>query len=229
VIAARDGREAVDLEARQQGPRHLLVTDVVMPGLDGRAVADALCPRRPEMRVLYVSGHAEEAIVKRGVLEPGIEFLPKPFKASSLLARVREVLDAPGPTSSSSGPAGMRLGELAAGVSAIDLQHRQFLTNVALLHEAVRKGNLSRATDILEFLETYAREHFEAEERCMESAEYPKLALHREAHLAFVVELGRRKAEFDAKQSMASTMTELCDSADRVAQRPRARGRHGDG
>jgi len=58
------------------------------------AVADELRRRRPDLRVLYVSGHAEEAIVKRGVLEPGIEFLPKPFTASSLLARVRAVLDA---------------------------------------------------------------------------------------------------------------------------------------
>jgi two-component system cell cycle sensor histidine kinase/response regulator CckA len=95
VLAARDGREALDLVgAREQGPLHLLVTDVVMPGLDGRAVADELRRHRPGLRVLYVSGHAEEAIVRRGVLEPGIEFLPKPFTASSLLARVRAVLDA---------------------------------------------------------------------------------------------------------------------------------------
>jgi signal transduction histidine kinase/ActR/RegA family two-component response regulator len=94
VLAASGGREALDLVAREQGPLHLLVTDVVMPGLDGRSVANALRHHHPEMRVLYVSGHAEEAIVKRGVLEAGIEFLPKPFTASSLLARVRAVLDA---------------------------------------------------------------------------------------------------------------------------------------
>ena len=94
VLAASGGREALDLVARKQGPLHLLVTDVVMPGLDGRSVANALRHQHPEMRVLYVSGHAEEAIVKRGVLEAGIEFLPKPFTASSLLARVRAVLGA---------------------------------------------------------------------------------------------------------------------------------------
>lgn len=54
-----------------------------MPGLDGRAVADELGRHHPGLRVLYVSGHAEEAIVKRGGLEPGIELLPKPFTASS--------------------------------------------------------------------------------------------------------------------------------------------------
>lgn len=65
-----------------------------MPGPDGRAVADELRRLHPELRVLYVSGHPEEVIVKCGVLEPGIEFLAKPFTASSLLARVRAVLDA---------------------------------------------------------------------------------------------------------------------------------------
>ena len=61
--------------------------------LDGRAVANELRRHHPDLRVLYVSGHAHEVIAKRGVLEPGIELLPKPFTASSLLARVRAVLD----------------------------------------------------------------------------------------------------------------------------------------
>ncbi len=94
VVVANDGREALDVGAREGVPLHLLVTDVIMPGLDGRAVADELRRLHPKLRVLYVSGHAEEVIVKRGVLEPGIEFLAKPFTASSLLARVRAVLDA---------------------------------------------------------------------------------------------------------------------------------------
>jgi two-component system cell cycle sensor histidine kinase/response regulator CckA len=94
VLAASGGREALDLGVRKQGALHLLVTDVVMPGLDGRAVADALRPHHPDMRVLYVSGYTRDAIVERGVLDSGIQFLPKPFTASSLLARVRAVLDA---------------------------------------------------------------------------------------------------------------------------------------
>jgi DNA-binding response OmpR family regulator len=94
VLAASDGREALELGAQAKGLLRLVVTDVVMPGLDGRALADELRRHHPELRVLYVSGHAEEAIVKRGVLDPGIEFLAKPFTASSLLTRVRAVLDA---------------------------------------------------------------------------------------------------------------------------------------
>jgi len=92
VLEARAGREALDIAARG-GRLHLLLTDVMMQGLDGRAVASALRRDRPDLRVLYVSGHAEEVIVKRGVLEPGIEFLAKPFTPSGLLARVRQVLD----------------------------------------------------------------------------------------------------------------------------------------
>jgi PAS domain S-box-containing protein len=95
VLAAGGGREALDLLAREGAQLHLLVTDVVMQGLDGRALADELRRRHPELRVLYVSGHAEDAILERGVLEPGVAFLPKPFTASSLLARVRAVLDRP--------------------------------------------------------------------------------------------------------------------------------------
>jgi two-component system cell cycle sensor histidine kinase/response regulator CckA len=93
VLAASDGREALEIAARERQPLHLLVTDVVMPGEDGRAVANAVRRHHPEARVLYVSGYAEAAIVDRGVLEAGIEFLPKPFMPSTLLERVRALLD----------------------------------------------------------------------------------------------------------------------------------------
>jgi PAS domain S-box-containing protein len=94
VLVARDASGALEIAGREGDGLHLLVTDVVMPGLDGRAVADELRRHHPRLRVLYVSGHAEEVIVKRGVLEPGIELLPKPFTPSSLLRRVRAILDA---------------------------------------------------------------------------------------------------------------------------------------
>ncbi len=94
VLVAAAGAEALQIAAREASQVDLLVTDVIMPGLDGRAVADELRRRRPGLRVLYVSGHAEEVIANRGVLEPGTEFLPKPFTEASLLARVRAVLDA---------------------------------------------------------------------------------------------------------------------------------------
>jgi len=93
VLVAGDGREALDLGSRTEEPLHLLVTDVIMPGLNGRAVAEALRRHHPGLRVLYVSGYAQEAIVTRGVLEPGIELLSKPFSVSTLLSRARSVLD----------------------------------------------------------------------------------------------------------------------------------------
>lgn len=93
VLVASDGREAFDIAAREQERIDVLVTDVVMPGLDGHAVAQELCRRRPGLRVLYVSGHAEEVVARHGVLKPGIELLSKPFTTQSLLGRVRAVLD----------------------------------------------------------------------------------------------------------------------------------------
>jgi len=95
VLAAGGAQEALELGANGHGPLHLLLTDIVMPGLDGRAVADRLRPRHPGLRVLYVSGYTRDAIVQRAVLDAGIDFLPKPFTQSTLLARVREVLDSP--------------------------------------------------------------------------------------------------------------------------------------
>jgi two-component system, cell cycle sensor histidine kinase and response regulator CckA len=94
VLVAGGGAEALALAAREPWQVDILVTDVIMPGLDGRALADELRRQHAELRVLYVSGHAEEVIAKRGVLEPGTEFLPKPFTKASLLAHVRAVLDA---------------------------------------------------------------------------------------------------------------------------------------
>jgi signal transduction histidine kinase len=93
VLVAGGGAEALDLAGREAGPLHLIMTDVVMPGLGGRGVADELRERHARARVLFVSGYPQDAISHHGVLDPGVEFLPKPFTTEALLARVRAVLD----------------------------------------------------------------------------------------------------------------------------------------
>jgi CheY-like chemotaxis protein len=93
VLVAREGGEGVALAARHEGRIDLLLTDVVMPGLSGRAVADRLAPARPEMRVLFMSGYTEDAIVHHGVLDEGIAFIEKPFTPKHLGRVVRARLD----------------------------------------------------------------------------------------------------------------------------------------
>ncbi len=78
---------------RHEGPIHLLLTDVVMPGMRVRELEQRLASLRLDVKVLYVSGYTNNAIVHRGVLEPGIAFLQKPFTPEILARKVREVLD----------------------------------------------------------------------------------------------------------------------------------------
>jgi len=94
VLQAQDGAEALRVCREHQGPIHLLITDVVMPGgMSGRQVAEQLQPLQPEMKVLYMSGYTENAIVHHGVLELGTVLLQKPFTPSSLAHKVRQILD----------------------------------------------------------------------------------------------------------------------------------------
>src|SRR2546425_9392744 len=95
VLEAPHGGAAHDIAAQHHGPIHLLVTDVVMPGLSGRQLADQLARLRPDTKVLYVSGYTDDAVVRHGVLEAGIAYLQKPFTTDSLARKVREVLDRP--------------------------------------------------------------------------------------------------------------------------------------
>jgi two-component system cell cycle sensor histidine kinase/response regulator CckA len=95
VLVAASGGDAERVAGQHDGPIHLLMTDVVMPGLNGREVARRLAATRAGIRVLYLSGYTDDAIVHHGVLEPGVAFLQKPFTPAVLGRKVREVLDSP--------------------------------------------------------------------------------------------------------------------------------------
>ncbi len=93
VIEAANGEEALAVCERHHGPFHLLLTDVVMPQMSGRELAQAIATLHPEMRVLYMSGYTDDAILHHGALDPGTVLLEKPFTSSALARKVREVLD----------------------------------------------------------------------------------------------------------------------------------------
>ena len=95
VAEASTPEEAVSAARAQPGPIDLIITDVVLPGKSGREVADEVRTLRPEARVLFMSGYTDDAIGHQGVLEPGFNFLQKPFMTEQLLHKVRGVLDGP--------------------------------------------------------------------------------------------------------------------------------------
>jgi PAS domain S-box-containing protein len=93
VLGAATGEEALRLLERHEAPVHLLLSDVVMPGMSGRQLAEQLAETHPGMKVLYMSGYTSDTIVQHGVFEAQVAFLNKPFTAAALLRKVREVLD----------------------------------------------------------------------------------------------------------------------------------------
>jgi two-component system cell cycle sensor histidine kinase/response regulator CckA len=94
VLTAADGADAQQIAAQNRGPIHLLLTDVVMPGINGRVLAERLASRHPAMKVLYMSGYTDSFIAGHGVLEEGIHLLHKPFTEEVLMRKIRELLDA---------------------------------------------------------------------------------------------------------------------------------------
>jgi two-component system, cell cycle sensor histidine kinase and response regulator CckA len=93
VIDARHPGEALLIVERRTGRIDLLVTDVVMPEMSGRELAEGLSAVRPLLKVLYMSGYTDNAIVHHGVLDPGITLIQKPFAPDAFAGKVREVLD----------------------------------------------------------------------------------------------------------------------------------------
>jgi two-component system, cell cycle sensor histidine kinase and response regulator CckA len=93
VLEAHHGTEALRVALQHKGPIHLLLTDVVMPQMGGRVLAERLKTFRPGIRILYISGYVDDATIQEGVSNPGTSFLQKPFTVETLSRKVRELLD----------------------------------------------------------------------------------------------------------------------------------------
>ena len=94
VLAPEDVMEALDIAQKHAGPIHLLLTDVIMPKMSGRDLAEQVVSFHKETRVVYMSGYTDDAIVQHGVLDSGVSFVQKPFSPDAIARKVREVLDA---------------------------------------------------------------------------------------------------------------------------------------
>jgi CheY-like chemotaxis protein len=95
VLEGASGPASLAIGKNYQGSIQLLMTDVVMPGMNGRELANQLLSRHPQMRILYMSGYADDAIVHHGVLDAGTNFIQKPFSPDALARKVRLILDEP--------------------------------------------------------------------------------------------------------------------------------------
>ena len=95
VLVAHDGAQALQIADAHAGPLHLILTDLIMPGINGRSAAEVIVSTRPAVKVLYISGYSDEAVARSGALSPGSAFLSKPFTPRELLVKVRDLLDGP--------------------------------------------------------------------------------------------------------------------------------------
>jgi CheY-like chemotaxis protein len=93
VIPAQHGRDAMEIATKEEGRIDLVLTDVVMPGMNGRGLVERLSGIRPTIKSLYMSGYTDDDIIRRGFIEPSKSFLQKPFTSEALLQTVRKVLD----------------------------------------------------------------------------------------------------------------------------------------
>jgi CheY-like chemotaxis protein len=92
LLEAADGTEALSLSESYDEPIDLLITDVVMPGMNGRELADRMLRQRPALKVLYISGYTADVLAPQGVLDPGVAYMAKPFSPRELSCKIREVL-----------------------------------------------------------------------------------------------------------------------------------------
>jgi two-component system, cell cycle sensor histidine kinase and response regulator CckA len=93
VLAAGSGREALRLCEQHKGPLHLVLTDVIMPEMSGKELAQHLATRRPNLQVLFMSAHTDENIFHEGMLSPETNFIGKPFTPGALTHAIRQLLD----------------------------------------------------------------------------------------------------------------------------------------
>ena len=93
VLVAENGKEGLKICEKNKGPIHLMLTDVVMPEMGGRKLADHLKDSRPEIKVIYMSGYTDNTIVHHGILDKGMNFIQKPFTPETLAAKVRGMLE----------------------------------------------------------------------------------------------------------------------------------------
>ena len=93
VLVAKDGKEALQTSEQHKATIHLLLTDVVMPGMSGPILAQQLIQQRPEIKTVYMSGYTGKTVAGHAVLDPGSFFLMKPFTRESLASKIREALD----------------------------------------------------------------------------------------------------------------------------------------
>jgi PAS domain S-box-containing protein len=95
VLEASNGRRALDVARQYSGKIDMVLTDVIMPEMDGSTLVSQLKAMRPGIKALFFSGYTDGAIVQHGILDPNVDFLQKPFSASGLVQKLREVIDAP--------------------------------------------------------------------------------------------------------------------------------------
>jgi two-component system, cell cycle sensor histidine kinase and response regulator CckA len=93
VIQAGSAEQAIETAQGFSGPIHLLLTDVIMPGMSGRQLAEQILSKRPQTKIVYMTGYTDDMVVQHKVLEPGVQMLQKPFTRSDLAQKVRSALD----------------------------------------------------------------------------------------------------------------------------------------